>query len=127
MEGLKTKVLPTPMAKGMNQPKTRAGKLKGATPQNTPRGDLTTRPLMLPAMWSSVFALDQGGDGQGGLDDLDHPLHLAPGFADVLGLVDGNGLGQILFLVDHGLPDGVQITHSLVESEIFPGIKGPVA
>lgn len=44
------KVLPVPMAKGMNQPNTSAGKLKGATPPNTPRDCFVTFPVMLPAI-----------------------------------------------------------------------------
>ena len=50
VDGLKTKVLPVIRAYGINQPKTRAGKLKGAIPAKTPRDCLMTLPEILVAI-----------------------------------------------------------------------------
>ena len=119
-------MLPTPIAKGTNQPNTRAGKLKGATPQKTPSGWRTTRPTMLAPMLLEGFALDEGRDAAGGLDDLDHALDLAAGFADVLGLVDGDGDGQLLAALFHGTTQVEQEFHPAPDRQAAPGVVGGV-
>ena len=58
---LKTKQLPAAIANGMNQPNTSAGKLNGATPQNTPSGCRVTRPLIPGAIWARVSPCSKDG------------------------------------------------------------------
>ena len=73
------------------------------------------------------FALDEGRDAAGGLDDLDHALDLPAGFADVLGLVDGDGDGQLLPALFHGTTQVEQEFHPAPDRQAAPGVVGGVS
>lgn len=110
-----------PIAKGINQPKTSAGKLNGATPQKNPDRGLNHAAIDVVCDALDRLTLNQRRNRARHLNDLDDTADLTSRLSDVLTLVDGNGLGKGFQIVLQGLMHEVDVVHALRQRHGFPG------